>query len=287
MEILINCLKGLGLAALHNFWLAEVYKIMNKSRRENYVMMQSMVFISVILAGAMMVIGNNLAVAFGLVGAVSIVRFRMNVGSIMDMSFIFLSIVIGMACGLGFYFIATVIAVFTGVLMICIHFSSFGKKFFQNSVELEITISFPRSTLENMPDKDQIMKAISESGDNEMNFLEYKSKSDMIEVVFRSVWQDITHVQKLEKILDAVSFILGEADEGGDGEGRGLLRRLAGRDVCRRLGQRVKLDAHPMLGGFQLHRSLGRRRAQQYGKQYPEQNLNFHHHTSPLPRVKS
>ena len=97
--VLINCLKGLGLAALHNFWLAEVYKIMNKSKQNNHLMMQSMVFISVILAGAMMVIGNNLAVAFGLVGAVSIVRFRMNVGSIMDMSFIFLSIVIGMACG--------------------------------------------------------------------------------------------------------------------------------------------------------------------------------------------
>ena len=199
--VLINCLKGLGLAALHNFWLAEVYKIMNKSKQNNHLMMQSMVFISVILAGAMMVIGNNLAVAFGLVGAVSIVRFRMNVGSIMDMSFIFLSIVIGMACGLGFYFIATVIAVFTGVLMICIHFSSFGKKFFQNSVELEITISFPRATMENMPNKDQIMKAISESGDTEMNFLEYKSKSDMIEVVFRTVWQDITYVQKLEKLL--------------------------------------------------------------------------------------
>ncbi|MBR4375432.1 MAG: DUF4956 domain-containing protein [Spirochaetia bacterium] len=201
METLIKCLKGLCLAGFHNFWLAEVYKIMNKSKRDNFVMMQSMVFISVILAGAMMVIGNNLAVAFGLVGAVSIVRFRMNVGSILDMSFIFLSIVIGMACGLGFYFIATIIAVFTGLLMICIHFSSFGKKFFQNSVELEITISFPRSTLEKMPDKDEVMRAISESGDQEMNFLEYKSRSDMIEVVFRAVWQDITHVQKLEKTL--------------------------------------------------------------------------------------
>ncbi|MBR5914947.1 MAG: DUF4956 domain-containing protein [Spirochaetia bacterium] len=201
METLIKCLKGLCLAGFHNFWLAEVYKIMNKSKRDNFVMMQSMVFISVILAGAMMVIGNNLAVAFGLVGAVSIVRFRMNVGSILDMSFIFLSIVIGMACGLGFYFIATIIAVFTGLLMICIHFSSFGKKFFQNSVELEITISFPRSTLEKMPDKDEVMRAISESGDQEMNFLEYKSRSDMIEVVFRAVWQDITYVQKLEKTL--------------------------------------------------------------------------------------
>ena len=199
--IFLNCLKGLGLAALHNFWLAEVYKIMNKSKQNNYVMMQSMVFISVILAGAMMVIGNNLAVAFGLVGAVSIVRFRMNVGSIMDMSFIFLSIVIGMACGLGFYFIATIIAVFTGVLMLCIHFSSFGKKFFRNSIELEITIEFPRALLENMSDRDEIMRSISESDDQEMTFLEYKSKADSVEVCFRAVWKDMTHVQKLEKIL--------------------------------------------------------------------------------------
>ena len=199
--VLINCLKGLGLAALHNFWLAEVYKIMNKSKQNNHLTMQSMVFISVILAGAMMVIGNNLAVAFGLVGAVSIVRFRMNVGSIMDMSFIFLSIVIGMACGLGFYFIATVIAMFIGILMLCIHFSSFGKKFFRNSIELEITIEFPRALLENMSDRDEIMRSISESDDQEMTFLEYKSKADSVEVCFRAVWKDMTHVQKLEKIL--------------------------------------------------------------------------------------
>ncbi len=201
MEVLINCLKGLGLAALHNFWLAEVYKIMNKSKQNNHLMMQSMVFISVILAGAMMVIGNNLAVAFGLVGAVSIIRFRISVGSFLDMSFIFLSIVIGMACGLGFYFIATIIAVFTGILMLCIHFSSFGKKFFKNSIELEITIEFPRTLLEKMPDKDQVMRSISESDDQEMTFLEYKSKADSVEVCFRAVWNDITHVQKLEKNL--------------------------------------------------------------------------------------
>ena len=106
-----------------------------------------------------------------------------------------------MACGLGFYFIATIIAVFTGVLMLCIHFSSFGKKFFRNSIELEITIEFPRTLLEKMPDKDEVMRSISESDDQEMTFLEYKSKSDSIEVCFRAVWNDITHVQKLEKIL--------------------------------------------------------------------------------------
>ena len=199
-DVLIRCLKGLVLAAVHNFWLAEVYKIMNRSKQNNYLMMQSMVFISVILAGAMMVIGNNLAVAFGLVGAVSIIRFRISVGSFLDMSFIFLSIVIGMACGLGFYFIATVVAVFTGILMLCIHFSSFGKKYFKNSMELEITIEFPRSLLEKMPDKDDMMRSISGS-DQEMTFLEYKSKADSIEVCFRAVWKDMTQVQKLAQTL--------------------------------------------------------------------------------------
>ena len=198
--VFLNCIKGLGLAALHNFWLAEIYKVMNKSKQNNHLMMQSMVFISVILAGAMMVIGNNLAVAFGLVGAVSIIRFRISVGSFLDMSFIFLSIVIGMACGLGFYFIATVVAVFTGILMLCIHFSSFGKKYFKNSMELEITIEFPRSLLEKMPDKDDMMRSISGS-DQEMTFLEYKSKADSIEVCFRAVWKDMTQVQKLEQTL--------------------------------------------------------------------------------------
>ena len=198
--VFLNCIKGLGLAALHNFWLAEVYKVMNKSKQNNHLMMQSMVFISVILAGAMMVIGNNLAVAFGLVGAVSIIRFRISVGSFLDMSFIFLSIVIGMACGLGFYFIATVVAVFTGILMLCIHVSRLGKKYFKNSMELEITIEFPRSLLEKMPDKDDMMRSISGS-DQEMTFLEYKSKADSIEVCFRAVWKDMTQVQKLEQTL--------------------------------------------------------------------------------------
>ena len=200
-EILLKCFKGLCLASFHNLWLAQVYKIMNRSKRNNHIMMQSMVFISVILAGAMIVIGNNLAVAFGLVGAVSIIRFRISVGSFLDMSFIFLSIVIGMACGLGFYYIATIIAVFTGILMLAIHFSNFGKKFFQNSVELEITISFPRALLEKMPDKDNLMKTISESSDQEMNFLEYKSKADLIEVMFRAIGKDISYVQKLENTL--------------------------------------------------------------------------------------
>jgi len=192
IETLVNCLKGLSLAAFYNFLLAEVYKIMNRSRQNNHVMMQSMVFISVILAGAMMVIGNNLAVAFGLVGAVSIIRFRISVNSFLDMSFIFLSIVIGMACGLGFYYIATIIAIFTGIIMLAVYFMNFGKKTFKNYMELEISVSFSKA------DKNDVMKAVEEFGAGEMTFLEYKSKGDSFEVCFKTTCKDMSTVQNLE-----------------------------------------------------------------------------------------
>lgn len=201
VESIWNCLVGLGLSAFFNLILGEIYKVMNKTKQNNYIMMQSMVFISVILAGAMMVIGNNLAVAFGLVGAVSIIRFRTSVNSFIDMSFIFLSIVIGMANGLGFYLIAAVIAVFTGILMLAVHFSGFGKKYFLNHMELDITITFFQGEDNTLPGREHITKAVTEAGGGQVSFLEYKGRSDSVEIKFRTVWTDINNVQNIDSRL--------------------------------------------------------------------------------------
>lgn len=202
IEDLLFCLKRLGLAALLNSGLAEIYKIMNKSKQNNYVMMQSMIFISVILAGAMMVIGNNLAVAFGLVGAVSIIRFRISVNSFLDMSFIFLSIVIGMASGLGFYFIAVIIALFEGTLMMIIHFSCFGKRYFRDLMDLEITITFERSLSEDdVPDEKSIFNIIRTTFNDDITFMGYKGGDDFIEVKFRIVWKTTKHLEDIDKFL--------------------------------------------------------------------------------------
>lgn len=201
VESIWTCLVGLGLSAFFNLILGEIYKLMNKTKQNNYIMMQSMVFISVILAGAMMVIGNNLAVAFGLVGAVSIIRFRTSVNSFIDMSFIFLAIVIGMANGLGFYLIAAIIAVFTGTLMLVVHYSGFGRKYFLNHMELDITLTFSQDENSRLPDKDFITKAVTQAGGGQISFLEYKGRNDSIEIKFRTVWTDINNVQNVDRRL--------------------------------------------------------------------------------------
>jgi len=50
-----------------------------------------------------MVIGNNLARAFGLVGAMSIIRFRTAIKETQDIIFIFFALAIGMASGVGLH----------------------------------------------------------------------------------------------------------------------------------------------------------------------------------------
>lgn len=110
-----EALVRLILAGFSGGIIAGLYKLYHI--RENYDenMMHSMIFIAMIICCAMMVIGNNLASAFGLVGAVSIIRFRTAVKSARDMSFVFFSVVIGMACGIGFLFLAII-----GLVLICL-----------------------------------------------------------------------------------------------------------------------------------------------------------------------
>lgn len=66
----------------------------------------SLVILSMITAIVIMIIGNNLARAFGLVGAMSIIRFRTAVKETQDIIFIFFSLAIGMAAGVGLHVLA-------------------------------------------------------------------------------------------------------------------------------------------------------------------------------------
>lgn len=60
-----------------------------------------------ILTGAVMtVIGNNVALSLGMVGALSIVRFRTAIKDSRDTTYIFWAIIIGICCGVGDYMVA-------------------------------------------------------------------------------------------------------------------------------------------------------------------------------------
>ena len=70
----------------------------------------------------MVIIGSEIARAFALVGAMSIIRFRNPVKDPRDVAFLFVTIAIGMACGVGFYMYATVFTFTIVILMLCMHY---------------------------------------------------------------------------------------------------------------------------------------------------------------------
>jgi uncharacterized membrane protein YhiD involved in acid resistance len=101
-EIVINLL----LSFIFGLIISLVYKFTHKGLSYSQSFMITNVFVSVIVCMVIMIIGNNLARAFALVGALSIIRFRTVVKDTKDTAYIFWSLASGMATGTGSYFLA-------------------------------------------------------------------------------------------------------------------------------------------------------------------------------------
>ena len=97
----------------------------------------ALILLSLITAVVIMTIGNNLARAFGLVGAMSIIRFRTAVKETHDIGYIFFALTIGMAAGVGLHLLAIVGTIFIGSISYII-----SKMNFKNGDEKNTLLEF-------------------------------------------------------------------------------------------------------------------------------------------------
>ena len=107
-------------------FIALFYKLSHRGTSYSVSYVQSLVAFVMITTIVIMVIGNNLARAFGLVGSMSIIRFRMAIKDTRDIVFIFLALAIGMSCGVGQYTVAVVSSIFIGTLVLVLSSFQFG-----------------------------------------------------------------------------------------------------------------------------------------------------------------
>ncbi len=80
----------------------------------------SLVTLTILTGTVMTVIGNNIALSLGMVGALSIVRFRTAIKDSRDTTYIFWAIIVGICCGVGDYIVAAVgtVVVFLVLLLL-------------------------------------------------------------------------------------------------------------------------------------------------------------------------
>jgi uncharacterized membrane protein YhiD involved in acid resistance len=91
-----------------------VYRATHKGVSYSQSFVQTTVLLGMLVSLVMLVVGSNIARAFSLVGALSIVRFRNAVKETRDVGFIFFAMAIGMATGTRFYTLAAVATVVIG-----------------------------------------------------------------------------------------------------------------------------------------------------------------------------
>ena len=121
-----NVLLSLLLAFVLGQVLAWVYYFTHSGLSYSRTFVQSLVLITVVVAIIMAVIGNNIITAFGLMGALAIIRFRNVVKDTRDIVFIFCALVVGMAAGSQRYSIAIIGTIILSLITVYLYLTGFG-----------------------------------------------------------------------------------------------------------------------------------------------------------------
>lgn len=114
---ILEIMTNITVALICGLFIAWIYKKSYRGAGYQVAFVNSMIILTMITAIVIMVIGNNLARAFGLVGAMSIIRFRTAVKDTQDIVFIFFGLAIGMASGVGYFKIAIFGTLFIGTII--------------------------------------------------------------------------------------------------------------------------------------------------------------------------
>ena len=108
MGIILGCVICTLVLAIYVF---VVYKWIHKNEFYNKNFNLSLIALAVITAAVILTIQSNIVVSLGMVGALSIVRFRTAIKDPLDLVFLFWSIGIGIICGAGFAAIAVITSI--------------------------------------------------------------------------------------------------------------------------------------------------------------------------------
>lgn len=114
-RLLLSTVAGLLVAVIAHF--AHGYR-----KADSQMLSTTLVLLTLLITMVTLVIGNSVARAFGLVGALSIVRFRTVVDDTRDTAFVIFSVIVGMAIGAGTFLVPAV-----GVPLVAVVAISLGR----------------------------------------------------------------------------------------------------------------------------------------------------------------
>jgi hypothetical protein len=113
-EVIANILMATFCGVIISF----IYTLSQRSVSYSVTLVKSIIMLSMITAFVMMVVGDNLARAFGIVGIISIIRFRTPMQRAQDFMFIYFALAMGLSSGVGLYSVALVGTLLMGLIIL-------------------------------------------------------------------------------------------------------------------------------------------------------------------------
>ena len=114
---LSKILVTLGITVVLALYIFAIYRLATKSVFYSKGFAISMAAISVITAAILIAMQSNLVISLGMVGALSIVRFRTAIKEPMDIAFLFWAIAVGIVLAAGLIPLAVFGSIFIGVVL--------------------------------------------------------------------------------------------------------------------------------------------------------------------------
>ncbi len=120
-------LLSLASACFFAIYIFFTYRLVTRKTFYNKSFNISLAANTIIVAGIILTIQSSIVLSLGMVGALSIVRFRTAIKEPMDLTFLFWSISAGIICGAGLMGIAFVVTVLTTIAIIVLDYIPVAK----------------------------------------------------------------------------------------------------------------------------------------------------------------
>ena len=130
---------GVGAALVIGLLISLVYIATHKEEGYSGSFVITLIMLPAIVSVIILLIGSNVARAFSLAGAFSLIRFRSAPGDPIDISYVFFTLAVGLACGMGYIGYGMLFAVILCAVMVILSVTKYAKPRV-NMMQLKITI---------------------------------------------------------------------------------------------------------------------------------------------------
>lgn len=117
---------SLGLSLFIAFIISQIYKFTHRGLNYELSFMTTLVLLAPIVASVMLFIRGDLVLSLGLIGSLSIIRFRTPIKDTRDMVFLFWVISVGLGSGTYNWIIVIISTIVIAFIMFLLHFIKYG-----------------------------------------------------------------------------------------------------------------------------------------------------------------